>query len=331
VKESTSQRLAVITLVLLVWTAPSRAEGLWVKGNTHTHTNLSDGDAPADDVVSWYKGHGYGFVVLSDHNKIVPLSFFDAHTDSTFVTIAGEEISNEQMKDVYGIHINAIGITRPLRPVGSGDTLPTLKANVEMILGACPVIQFNHPSLYFLHSGALSILPDSFLVETYNHSSRTDPKGPLQQVYFEQAWDAALSMGKRAYGVASDDTHEYRDFGPRHANPGGGWVMVHVANLTREEILKNLVAGNFYSSTGVEIAGQSVEIGTIRISVKPVEGVTYTIRFIGKAGRTLRQCTGTTAEYRPTGRPQEAYVRVRVNASNGTAAWTQPVWPEKKP
>ena len=40
----------------------------WFKGNTHTHTLWSDGDAAPEVVVDWYKEHGYDFLALSDHN-----------------------------------------------------------------------------------------------------------------------------------------------------------------------------------------------------------------------------------------------------------------------
>ena len=40
----------------------------WYKGNTHTHTLNSDGDSTPDDVVRWYREHGYQFLVLTDHN-----------------------------------------------------------------------------------------------------------------------------------------------------------------------------------------------------------------------------------------------------------------------
>ncbi|MBG81559.1 MAG: histidinol-phosphatase [Phycisphaerae bacterium] len=40
----------------------------WHKGNTHTHTYWSDGDAAPDQIVAWYVDHDYDFLVLSDHN-----------------------------------------------------------------------------------------------------------------------------------------------------------------------------------------------------------------------------------------------------------------------
>ena len=38
------------------------------KGNIHTHTTKSDGDEDPIKVTSWYKEHGYDFLVLTDHS-----------------------------------------------------------------------------------------------------------------------------------------------------------------------------------------------------------------------------------------------------------------------
>lgn len=46
--------------------APER----WWRGNTHSHSWWSDGDAPPELIADWYKEHGYHFLVISDHNVI---------------------------------------------------------------------------------------------------------------------------------------------------------------------------------------------------------------------------------------------------------------------
>jgi len=43
----------------------------WYKGNTHTHSLWSDGDAAPELIADWYKTHGYDFLVLSDHNILL--------------------------------------------------------------------------------------------------------------------------------------------------------------------------------------------------------------------------------------------------------------------
>jgi hypothetical protein len=45
-----------------------QGEARWWKGNTHTHTWWSDGDAPPEIAADWYKSSGYNFLVLSEHN-----------------------------------------------------------------------------------------------------------------------------------------------------------------------------------------------------------------------------------------------------------------------
>ncbi|MEE9129105.1 MAG: hypothetical protein V3T84_03740 [Phycisphaerales bacterium] len=40
----------------------------WFKGNTHTHTYWSDGNAAPEHVIDWYVKHDYDFLVLSDHD-----------------------------------------------------------------------------------------------------------------------------------------------------------------------------------------------------------------------------------------------------------------------
>ena len=37
----------------------------WYKGNLHTHTLKSDGDASPEKVARWYGRHGYDFLTLS--------------------------------------------------------------------------------------------------------------------------------------------------------------------------------------------------------------------------------------------------------------------------
>lgn len=60
-----------LLLWLVSWTRTEAAtESRWWRGNTHTHTYWSDGDAAPEVVAEWYKASGYEFLVLSDHNGL---------------------------------------------------------------------------------------------------------------------------------------------------------------------------------------------------------------------------------------------------------------------
>ena len=50
---------------------PSAPGSTWWKGNLHTHSLWSDGDDYPEMIVDWYKGHGYQFLALSDHNVLL--------------------------------------------------------------------------------------------------------------------------------------------------------------------------------------------------------------------------------------------------------------------
>lgn len=88
---STALSLLLAFVALLGAIAPAHADkrltagdGLqWFKGNTHTHTLWSDGDAAPEWVVSWYKEQGYDFLSLTDHNVIMEgLHLFHVDEDS---------------------------------------------------------------------------------------------------------------------------------------------------------------------------------------------------------------------------------------------------------
>jgi len=305
----------------------SAAETIWAKGNTHTHTTISDGNASPEAAVKWYKDHGYQFLVLSDHDRMAPLAFFKQQSDANFILIPGIELSVLNRGGNHSIHINAIGNRSLLKAIVRSQAAEALSQNIEQIRKAGAIAQINHPSFHLKDPNAVKVLTGTLLMETYNHSSRSDEMGSIHQPIFQAGWDVALTAGKRVWGVAADDTHDYQTFGPKRANPGGAWIMVRVAKLTQEEILKSLLAGEFYASSGVELIRHEFDGNSVRVAVTPKPGVTYTIGFIGRGGLPLSKRSGPTAEYRLRGSPLEAYVRVRVDASDATKAWTQPVWP----
>jgi hypothetical protein len=68
-KNSIKRYAFVLVLFLFIGCSP-KEELKWFKGNLHTHTYWSDGDAFPEMVLDWYKSNGYQFVALSEHNII---------------------------------------------------------------------------------------------------------------------------------------------------------------------------------------------------------------------------------------------------------------------
>lgn len=65
--------LAILAVagVLALGPQASAAEARWWKGNLHTHSLWSDGDDFPESIAAWYKEHGYHFLALSDHNRML--------------------------------------------------------------------------------------------------------------------------------------------------------------------------------------------------------------------------------------------------------------------
>src|SRR3990172_4116751 len=99
--------VVVLGLAMLAWTrwyvTPMTAQGAqtasasWFKGNTHTHTLNSDGDSTPDDVVRWYREHGYHFLTLTDHNFLTSTDALNAlhGASDKFLVIRGEEVTDQ--------------------------------------------------------------------------------------------------------------------------------------------------------------------------------------------------------------------------------------------
>ncbi len=65
-----TKTLILVSLYFLFTGCSPKEELKWFKGNLHTHTYWSDGDAFPEMVLDWYKSNGYQFVALSEHNII---------------------------------------------------------------------------------------------------------------------------------------------------------------------------------------------------------------------------------------------------------------------
>jgi hypothetical protein len=163
------------------------------------------------------------------------------------------------------------------------------------------------------------------------------------------------------FGLATDDSHNYHSTSPKASLSGRGWVMVRAKQLDASSIVAAMEKGDFYASTGVELAALESADGKIELEVKAEAGVEYVIEFIGtrkgydrktvavkaadgseprvtrkysaEVGAVLAAVKGAKAEYLLKG--DELYVRARITStkpmrsspSGGEVemAWTQPL------
>jgi hypothetical protein len=297
----------------------------WYKGNLHTHTLNSDGDSSPLDVATWYREHGYRFLVLSDHNYLTEVDKLNPviAAREKFLLVQGEEVTARFQE--RPVHVNAIELSELILPE-SGSNLPeTIRKNVDAIhkKGAIPSI--NHPNFQWAMTSRDLLQVDNMThFEIYNGHPGVHNHGGGGAESLDQMWDALLTGGRKVYGVAVDDAHHFKQIGPGFSNPGRGWVMVKADALDAKKIADALRSGDFYASTGVELDAVGGSGNGLDVQIKQVSNLKFTTYFIGARGEVLERNNSLNPVYRFKG--SETYVRARVEASNGTIAWTQPVW-----
>ena len=300
------------------------ATARWFKGNTHTHTTESDGDSSPDVVARWYRDHGYQFLVLSDHNVLTSVEALQAlhGKDSGFLLIKGEEVTDRF--EGKPVHINGLDVSEKVDPHKGSSLLDVLQRNVDAIRRVRGVPHINHPNFgWALSVEELQQVRNNKLFEIFNGHPQVNNLGGGGVPGMEQAWDAVLTSGTLVYGIAVDDAHTFKDPGnPAVAGPGRGWVTVRSEALEARAILTALEEGQFYASTGVELADYGVTTRAMTVTIKKDAWARYRVQFIGAGGRVLQEALDSPAEY--VFRGDEGYVRAKVIESNGRIAWCQP-------
>jgi hypothetical protein len=311
----------------------------------HVHTSRSyDAKTPPDVVLAFYAAHGYDFVALTDHNRVTVADAPEGlllvpgveltqnsqrceppaapgyrclfHTSALFVDPGRDPARGERMK-------------LPFRPGRSAAYEAQLRLASE--LGGIAVV--NHPLFHFAADARLlqSLSARGLaLVELFNASlDRQHPGGrAAAERRAEQLWDEVSSSGALLFALATDDAHHFSDAGERRRagkfayEANRGWIMVR-AEKSLPAIEQALTRGDFYASTGVELAELEPEPSGLRLRVAADSGAAHRIRFIGDRGRELLAESGLEARYAFSG--TESYVRAVVEAPDGSRAWTQPL------
>jgi hypothetical protein len=251
-----------------------------------------------------------------------------------FLLIESEEVTGGF--DGRPVHINALGVDERLLP-GDGDTLSAMMDDTVGLIRAHgegrshPTLAFvNHPNFQWaMDFEELAMLTHDRFFEVYNGHPSTNNAGDEAHPSTEDMWDRAmvrrmteLGRGGEAgllYALATDDSHEYHEWGPMKTNPGRGWVMVRATELSEVALLEAMHAGDFYASSGVELK-QIVNDGTsLSIQIEPEFGMRYKTSFIGtringdvvgKVGSVFSTTDQLSATYRFAG--DELYVRAVV-------------------
>ncbi|MEM2217788.1 MAG: hypothetical protein QW291_04105 [Thermofilaceae archaeon] len=203
----------------------------WVKASLHTHTTKSDGRLDPERVVEFYGSAGYQIVSITDHNKVTSVPH------SKVVTITGIEVDVGSEKTASRYHVVILGLSEPPPQEARRSITDLLDWSRENDCFAF----IAHPYWSMLSGNDLITVKGYHGIEVYNHGCEVE----ISRGYSGSHWDYALSNGVFSYGLAVDDVHRYT------VDALGGWVKIDADNLDPDSILKALMKGKFYASSGV--------------------------------------------------------------------------------
>ncbi len=279
----------------------------WLRGNLHTHTTISDGSRPPEQVIAAYEQLGYDFLALTDHDVFAPARDYQAAT--RLILLPGVEVT------ARGPHILQLGLEAAQEPAVDRQRV------LDFIAAKGGLAVFNHPNWqwHFNHfpQELMQSLNGATGIEIYNAVIDRLEGAALAT----DRWDRLLSHDKWLWGFANDDSHT-------PADDGRAWNRVQWnsnAPPTVAGILEALRAGRFYASTGVTIDTIRVDGPTLHVTAANAE----CIRFVTRWGVVAHTEESSQASWTVPNTPDVAesikYVRIECFGVGSRMAWTQPI------
>jgi hypothetical protein len=260
--------------------------GEFFKGNIHAHSARSDGDSSAEAVIGWYKNHGYQFMALTDHNRVLLPDSYRHLEDDGFVLIAGEEVTMAAVGKP--IHVNALCTHTTIGQRNFDNRSHALQWAVDAITAQRGVAMINHPNfLWSLDAKLMAPVSGAVLLEVYNGHPHVHSEGDERHASVEALWQQLLDDGSDLAPAAVDDAHQFGkakvDNIPQSL-PGTGWVSVYASELSRSALCDALGKGRLYASNGPELAQLSVQGDQISIGIDEPDAE---VQFFGFGGELL--------------------------------------------
>ncbi len=315
------------------WISPYFDDGTWIRGNLHTHTNVSDGSHSLKEVVDLYVRScryralpmmQYRFLAITDHTTSGKKEMYrpieDTDSENDCVLLEGRE-------DSFGHHILGIGCRMTfqediIQKNSEEYTLEDYQRVIDEIIKDGGAAILAHPHWRFkdyFSAGMTQGLNGYTAIEIINGDRFTGPGHLATDV-----WDAALTAGKRVWCTGNDDFHCVRDM-------HNAWNMMLVKEVSKEGVMEALRHGSLYASNGacferLYTDGEWIVAECHHDSI--FDQPEKTFRFIGEGGltRQIQTGKGKTAAYKYQG--GEKYIRVEMCLSWGMSAFSQPFFPE---
>lgn len=299
-------------------------DGQWYKGNTHTHSTVSDGKLSPRQIIDLYRENGYAFLALTDH---LVYGIYEEECTDHFLMIPGVELHTSRTNlpgGALGHHIVGLGLPgRNQFAHGyrfSYDFSPETGLSVQQLIDLLKrggnLCILAHPYWHRTQAAELLTLDGIAGTEVYNHTCQLRWFTGESELYY----DHLLWSGQRSLCFACDDSHQdAQDY-------LGGFIMVKAPALTHQALMDAILKGSFYASCGPVIEDFYIEDGKAVLLTSPCRSLG--IRADNMVGYALcsKQAEHTKLVYTLNGK--ERYVRAVCEDQAGRRAYSQPLWLE---
>lgn len=207
-----------------------------------------------------------------------------------FLMIRSEEITDRF--EGKPIHINATNVQELIPAQHGTSVVDVMQRNINAVqaqresTGIPMFPHINHPNFYYaISTDDMIKLSGERFFEVYNGHPLVHNDGDSLRPSTEKMWDEInIAYAKRnqslMMGLATDDSHNYFQFGRAYSNAGRGWIMVRSTKLDPISLINAMEDGDFYASTGVVLDHLSFENNRLRIRVQALPKVSYTIEVV---------------------------------------------------
>ena len=288
--------------------------GVWLKGNPHSHSTVSDGAISPADLENRYIQAGYDFLSMTDHNLFVP------HREVSpelllLPTGVEHDIEYSPYKCIHVVGLGKAGKEatdypcRKYRPgeISQQQLLNRMREDGQFVSVAHPIWSRMDPE-------ELSTLEGFHAIEVFNNGTHRLCRGGDAEAY----WDLLLQRGRKVFATAVDDVHGGKDL-------FGGWIWVKASERSVEAVMEALFRGEFYASRGPVIHDFGTDGNTVYVSCSDCREIHF-VSYPRKGRSFFAAGDSSLTEAFHTLREDVAYVRAVCVDREGRAAWTNPTF-----
>ena len=275
----------------------------YYKLGLHIHTDRSDGKRSPEQVIELYRQNGYDAIALTDHWKCSENGWA-----GDMLLLAGAEYNKKAHDAIEGVfHILGFGMQEDPQLERDTPAQPAIDAIREK--GGIAVLA--HPAWSMNTLEQAKSLRGIEATEIYNAVSESHQSVRAYSPHFVEN---CANAGLYYRVLATDDAHYYEG-----DDACMGWVMAKMEDLSRENVLKAIRAGDFYATQGPELYVKR-EGDRVTVECSPCSYIAVMTNLTWSADRVARGENLTCHSY--TLRQEDRWFRVEIRDKDGRYAWS---------